>query len=211
MSTMLRENVPYPRVPETIRLYPGPLPRDPVHLEFTRDMIRKYGAIHSIGHWNPVTEEPGSSDGFGLLRCPRLIEGILHCEEMTIDVKTGLIDGEPRLGRTVFVVDGHVAQELPYPHATDRYLEVLMGNREILGVYLMDGSVYRSNFNQMYLLGHHDPRLFEEAYNAFPAARVYRFRQRAEPLPAGPSAGTRPGREPGPVAVTTPETRRPLP
>jgi dolichyl-diphosphooligosaccharide--protein glycosyltransferase len=36
--------------------------------------------------------------------------------------------------------------------------------------------VYRSNFNQMYVLGKYDPTRFEEVYDDFPETRTFRLK-----------------------------------
>ena len=43
-------------------------------------------------------------------------------------------------------------------------------------VQLIDDVVFRSNYNQMFLLGRYDRELFEETYNAFPFSRLYRVK-----------------------------------
>jgi dolichyl-diphosphooligosaccharide--protein glycosyltransferase len=43
-------------------------------------------------------------------------------------------------------------------------------------VQLIDEEVFRSNFNQMFLLGRYDEGLFEETYNAFPLSRLFRVK-----------------------------------
>ncbi len=48
--------------------------------------------------------------------------------------------------------------------------------RQFSDIYLVEPDVFRSNFNQMYLLGQHDPDRFEEVFNQFPLARMYRVK-----------------------------------
>jgi dolichyl-diphosphooligosaccharide--protein glycosyltransferase len=43
------------------------------------------------------------------------------------------------------------------------------------GLFLSD-VVYRSNFNQMYVLGKYDPTRFEEVYDDFPETRTFRLK-----------------------------------
>ena len=49
-------------------------------------------------------------------------------------------------------------------------------DKNIVEVQLIDEAVFRSNFNQMFLLGRFREDLFEEAYNAFPFSRLYRIK-----------------------------------
>jgi dolichyl-diphosphooligosaccharide--protein glycosyltransferase len=55
-------------------------------------------------------------------------------------------------------------------------LQLLVAGKQIVEVQLIDEEVYRTNYNQMFLLGRYDGELFEETYNAFPFSRLYRVK-----------------------------------
>ena len=56
------------------------------------------------------------------------------------------------------------------------HCKILVAGQQIVEVQLIDEEVFRSNYNQMFLLGRYDGELFEETYNAFPFSRLYRFK-----------------------------------
>jgi dolichyl-diphosphooligosaccharide--protein glycosyltransferase len=47
-------------------------------------------------------------------------------------------------------------------------------------ILVADGPLFRSNFNQQYLLGNYDKRYFEEVYNDFPVARLFKVKNKAK-------------------------------
>ncbi|MEF3254380.1 MAG: hypothetical protein K6348_02255, partial [Deferribacterales bacterium] len=63
------------------------------------------------------------------------------------------------------------------PHTSDLNIQLIIVDKNVVGVYLLNDKVYKSNFNQMYLLGEYDRELFEEIYNSFPHARAFRVKR----------------------------------
>ena len=61
-------------------------------------------------------------------------------------------------------------------HAQGYTLQMLVVGQRIVEVQLIDEAVFQSNYNQMFLLGRYDGKLFEETYNAFPFSRLYRVK-----------------------------------
>jgi len=55
-------------------------------------------------------------------------------------------------------------------------MEIILTGGRVAGIYLLDEPAFQSNLNQMFVLGRFDRELFEEAYNEFPYARVFRVR-----------------------------------
>jgi len=55
-------------------------------------------------------------------------------------------------------------------------MEIILISGKVAGIYLLDEPAFQSNLNQMFMLGRFDSELFEEAYNEFPYARVFRVR-----------------------------------
>ena len=80
------------------------------------------------------------------------------------------------LKRMVFIRDGQVLREQEFGHKQGYTQQLLVSGRQIVDVQLIDELVFRSNFNQMFLLGRYDEELFEETYNAFPISRLYRVK-----------------------------------
>ena len=80
------------------------------------------------------------------------------------------------LKRMVFIRDGQVLREQEFGHKQGYTQQLLVSGRQIVDVQLIDELVFRSNFNQMFLLGRYEDELFEETYNAFPFSRLYRVK-----------------------------------
>jgi undecaprenyl-diphosphooligosaccharide--protein glycosyltransferase len=71
---------------------------------------------------------------------------------------------------------GFVEREIDYPHETDTVLQLIEPESDGLQqAYFLRGPTFRSNFNQMFLLGRFDPRMFQEVHNDFPTARAFRI------------------------------------
>ena len=55
-------------------------------------------------------------------------------------------------------------------------MQLLVAEQRIVEVQLIDEVVFRSNYNQMFLLGNYRDDLYEETYNAFPFSRLYKVK-----------------------------------
>ncbi len=155
---------------------PADIPWDPIYLFFTADMIGKYGAFSRIGSWD--LEKGGSNPkGYQNLRCQKIVNEKLECGPTVIDLKSGRINKRLPLKRVVQIMRGQVVGQKPYPHSNGYTLQIVMANpRQFSEVQLVEEDVFRSNFNQMFLLGRYDRNLYEETMNAFPMSRLYRFK-----------------------------------
>ena len=91
-------------------------------------------------------------------------------------LKVGRINNRVALKRMVFIRDGKVIREQEFGHTQGYTLQLLVPGQRIVEVQLIDEVVYRSNYNQMFLLGRFKEELFEETYNAFPLSRLFRVK-----------------------------------
>ena len=89
---------------------------------------------------------------------------------------TGKINERVALKRMVFIRDGKVMREQAFGHAQGYTLQLLVAGQQIVEVQLIDEEVYRSNYNQMFLLGRYRKDLYEETYNAFPFSRLFKVK-----------------------------------
>jgi len=80
------------------------------------------------------------------------------------------------LRAALFVNDRHVVDQKNYRIDQGYYLQVLMKNNMAYKILVADDRLFRTNFNQQYLLGNYDRRYFEEVYNNFPMARVLKVK-----------------------------------
>jgi undecaprenyl-diphosphooligosaccharide--protein glycosyltransferase len=101
-----------------------------------------------------------------------------------VDIESGTIQGTPLLLRSIIVRDGVVQREIEYPSQGKVVLQLIdLGLRGGMQGLFLTEVVYRSNFNQMYVLGKYDPARFEEVYNDFPETRTFRLK----PKPGSPA------------------------
>ena len=86
------------------------------------------------------------------------------------------INNQVALKRMVFIRDGQVMREQKFGHTQGYTLQMLVAGQQIVEVQLIDEVVFRSNYNQMFLLGRYRKDLYEETYNAFPFSRLFKVK-----------------------------------
>jgi dolichyl-diphosphooligosaccharide--protein glycosyltransferase len=155
---------------------PKQKPWDPIYLFFTADMTGKYGAISKLGSWD--IEKGGSQPrGYQNLACNKITNVEMNCRGAKIDLKAGKINNQVALRRLIIIRDGQVMREQEFGLAQGGYtIQLLATGRQIVEVQLIDEEVFRSNYNQMFLLGRYRKDLFEETYNAFPFSRLFKVK-----------------------------------
>jgi len=150
-------------------------PWDPIYLFFTADMTGKYGAISKLGSWDIVNGR-SKPRGYQNLACSKITNEEMNCRGAKIDLKAGKINNQVPMKRMVFIRDGKVIREKEFGHPQGYSLQLLVAGNQIVEVQLIDEVVFRSNYNQMFLLGRYRDDLYEETYNAFPFSRLYRVK-----------------------------------
>ncbi len=146
-----------------------------IYVVYTRDMIGKFGAMNFIGNWDFMRKK-GFYDGFGEIRCSGYANGILMCGRYRINIKNGLLN-KTNLNRLVVINNGKVIENMEVDNRAKYFAEILMINNRIFKVYILDKNVYYSNFNQMYLLGNYNKKLFKEVLNYFPTVRIFKVKK----------------------------------
>jgi dolichyl-diphosphooligosaccharide--protein glycosyltransferase len=150
-----------------------------VYVLYTEHMIRTFSGISLFGAWDfdKPTQEPLL---YEYMTCFSINDSAINCREAKVDLAQGIItDGtnELPLKAVVFVNDGMVVDTFSYAaNVADDYLQVVMKNGLIFEVQVLEERLFRTNFNQQFILGNYDRRYFEEVYNNFPVARVFRVR-----------------------------------
>ncbi len=151
-------------------------PEDPVYILYTADMIGKYSALSSIGSWD-LAKGGNQVKGFQHLRCANIENNIINCENAKIDLNQGTINGRFPLKEVIQVMSGEMVGRKDFGRQEGYYVQILMANRQQFSdVYLVEADVFASNFNQMFLLGQYDTNRFEEVFNRFPYARLFRVK-----------------------------------
>jgi undecaprenyl-diphosphooligosaccharide---protein glycotransferase len=150
-------------------------PWDPIYLFFTADMTGKYGAISKLGSWD-IVKGGSNPRGYQNLACNKITNEEMNCRGAKIDLKAGKINNQVPLKRMVFIRDGKVMREQEFGHAQGYTLQLLVAGQRIVEVQLIDEVIFRSNYNQMFLLGRYREDLYEETYNAFPFSRLFKVK-----------------------------------
>lgn len=150
-------------------------PWDPIYLFFTADMTGKYGAISKLGSWD-IVNGGSKPRGYQNLACNKITNEEMNCRGAKIDLKAGKINNQVPMKRMVFIRDGKVIREKEFGHPQGYSLQLLVAGNQIVEVQLIDEVVFRSNYNQMFLLGRYRDDLYEETYNAFPFSRLFRVK-----------------------------------
>jgi dolichyl-diphosphooligosaccharide--protein glycosyltransferase len=154
--------------------------RDAVHILFTELEIRRFSIYFHQGQWD-FEAHTGPSGGYEVQSCKRTGENTLQCEKpgaspLAVDLERGTVQGSPRLSKCVVIRNGFVEREIDYPQKTDTVLQLIEPESDgFRQAYFLRGPTFRSNFNQMFLLGRFDPTVFQEVHNDFPTARAFRI------------------------------------
>ena len=151
---------------------PKQKPWDPIYLFFTADMTGKFGAISKLGSWD-IVNGGSKPRGYQNLACSKITSDEIKCRGANIDLINGKINNQVALKRLVFIRDGNILREQNFGHAQGHTLQLLVSGKRIVEVQIIDEMVFRSNYNQMFLLGRYRKDLFEESYNAFPFSRLF--------------------------------------
>lgn len=152
-----------------------------VYILYTKDMIDKFGAISFFGTWD-YENKKSNPVGYIKLNCSKIENGMLYCLDSVIDLNMGVMQvNEKRLPlrRILFINNGYVKNEKEF-FSSGHTIQILMKNNSIFSVQLLSEELFKTNFNQQYILGRYDKKYFEEVYNNFPTARVFKVLKEME-------------------------------
>jgi len=163
--------------------YPGKFKGKNVYVLYLEETIWKIDSLSYFGNWD-FDRKSSDPMGYVELHCFSVVNNIMTCEDGTIDLNRGLMnDGsiDIPLRAALFVNDGYVVDQKDYKgnNRSDPgyYLQVLMKKNKIYLILVAEERLFKTNFNQQYLLGNYDRRYFEEVYNNFPVARVLKVKE----------------------------------
>jgi len=157
----------------TVQVYPmpGDFQEENLYILYLDDMIWKFSLA-------PRGKESGA-DGYVELNCFSLVNNVMKCRDGEIDLGRGVMnDGtaDIPLRSALFINDGFVVDRKNYRTDQGYYLQIMMKDNKINRILVADDRLFRTNFNQQYLLGNFDRRSFEEVFNDFPAARIFKVK-----------------------------------
>ena len=136
-----------------------------------------------FGTWDFKTRQSEKLD-YVLLHCYSMVNDVLQCSDGTVDLNRGFMnDGsvDIPLRASYFINDGYVTDRREFGHEEGYYLQVLMKKGKVHAIFVAEERLFRTNFNQQFLLGNFDRRYFEEVYNDFPVARVLKVKPVDDP------------------------------
>ena len=160
--------------------YSKPIKDNFNYVLFTVDMISKYYAISYLGSWN-FKRQKSAPDGYAFYTCSGFKNNAFYCDRGIIDLNKGYINGKLPIKRFVYVLNGKVFKTINF-HDSGVNVELCLTKRpgsnsmDVDFVLACDDKVFNSNFNRMFILGEYDKDKFEEVYNNFPYARLFRVK-----------------------------------
>ena len=177
------ENLSADRMLQLVFGYPGEFRGGNVYVLYLEPMIGKFGPISIYGTWD-FAKEKSEPMRFQSMTCFSLVDNVLTCRGGKVDLNRGMIvgsqTGEVPLKAVLMVNNGYVVDGKDYRSDQGYYLQILKRNNQVIKVLVLDERLFRTNFNQQYLLGNYDRRYFEEVYNDFPVARLLKVKSAAK-------------------------------
>ncbi len=147
-------------------------PKPTVAVFFADDMILKFGTISKFRLGFPSNSSKALI--YSPIKCHKMDGLYLYCENTIIDMKNGKINKVFPYRRLVIVKSGKVTLEKFFGGDKNITVEVILReDNKFYGVFLIEEDTYRSNFNQLFLLGRFDENLFYEIYSNPPFVRVF--------------------------------------
>jgi dolichyl-diphosphooligosaccharide--protein glycosyltransferase len=141
---------------------------------------REYTEYHYKGQWD-FEKRVGTRVGYDLRRCQQIAADVMACSrtgepDVVLDLVHGLVSGRFPLQKVVTIENGEVTSSIDYSHESNLIVQLLAGSETgSYTAHFIYPVVYRSNFNQMYVLGRYDAELFTEVVERYPGARVFRL------------------------------------
>jgi len=178
-SRVRQEKLSGEQMMDLVFSYPGEFKGENVYVLYLEDMIVKFPPLSKFGTWDFEKRKSETMD-YVEIHCFSMNNNIMRCKDGTVDLNKGVMnDGtvDVPLSGAFFVNDGHIIDQKNYEAENGYYLQVLMKKGKTDLILVADENLFRTNFNQQFLLGNYDPRYFEEVYNDFPNARVFKVKR----------------------------------
>jgi dolichyl-diphosphooligosaccharide--protein glycosyltransferase len=160
------------------RIRGTPLPEDTrLFVLLTRYMLDTYPLIDRKGRYDFDAPETRPQQGYDVRTCIPLDAG-LRCskqdrKDLLLDPERGRVNGRSSIHRLVRVEAGQVLEDRSFEPASGMWMQLVSAPDADSELHILKPFVFESNFNQMYVLGRHDRRLFREVWNGYPAGRAF--------------------------------------
>jgi undecaprenyl-diphosphooligosaccharide--protein glycosyltransferase len=147
--------------------------RRPKFLLLTHDMFEQASALRFLAGL-PTATRDGESIYFEPLPCRALVDNVLRCKQLEIDLNSGSFS-DGRTVRRVVIVDGvRVVRATDFANGGKAVLELVFGRDRRIRTFRVPDALYASNLNRMFMLGEYDRELFEEISLESDLVRLFR-------------------------------------
>jgi dolichyl-diphosphooligosaccharide--protein glycosyltransferase len=155
---------------------PAPVP---IVVVMTEKLMQGFSRIYKKAAWNFERQE-GELAGYDFRVCMPLPERRYRCSkedrrDLLVDPEAGTIGDAPSIRRFLRVRDGVVVEDRDFGRR-GLVLQLLEAPEAPHSLHLLGDAVFRSNFNQMFVLGRYDANLFEPLSTSLPELRAYLLR-----------------------------------
>lgn len=136
------------------------------------DMVYKYDGIDFFARWDFDKKKSDYND-YEKLNC-NYNGSILRCNDVDVDITQG-VWGDEQLSKVYIIDESGVVKHYDF-NVDGRIIQIVLKNNQVFISYILDDSVFQSNFNQLYFFGKYDDKIFEKVYDNFPTMRIFRVK-----------------------------------
>ena len=161
------------------------IPTPNVYFMLTSQMTDWMPSISKVGKWDIDLGAPMHIEGqkigqplsYNFVSCSDTIKsGIVNCNNSTIDLNAGMIDGKPVLDLVVEARGGRIVGSRRYKQNALNMFQIM---KDIDGnssrVSIMHKDLFLSTYNQMFHLGNYDTKNFRLIYDGYPHVRIFKL------------------------------------
>ncbi len=154
--------------------------KTPVYWVFTMDLFGKFAWIHYFGSYNFDTKEGKFGRIIAPAQCKILTENFIECDNgrLSIDLNSGIItdsNGISTINYFYFKTQEKFIQKKFFEKG---YIIEVVRGKEGGQVFIIDPDVFKTLFNQMYILRNYDPKYFELILDDFPYMVIYKVKEK---------------------------------
>ncbi|MGB9730956.1 STT3 domain-containing protein [Calditerrivibrio nitroreducens] len=136
------------------------------------DMVHKYDGIDFFAKWD-FDKKKSDYDDYEKLSC-NYDSSTLRCNDVDVDLTQGGW-GDEQLSKVYIIDESGILKYYDF-NVDGRIIQIVLKNNQVFISYILDDSVFQSNFNQLYFFGKYDAKIFEKVYDNFPIMRVFRVK-----------------------------------
>ena len=160
-------------------------PAPSVYLMLTDQMTNWMTSISKIGRWDIDLGSPILAKGhktgqnlvYNFLNCAdSKMPGLIRCNDSSVDLREGKIDGNSILDLVVEAHGGLIFGSRKFKDSELNMFQIMKDrNGESAKVAILHEELFYSGFNQMFHLGRFDTKNFKLVYDDYPHARIFKL------------------------------------